>query len=138
MSFFRMCKTHHDYACDPYFDLLTASSLGTVAPLIRDTIKKTFAALRSREGMPPYLESVLISGCFDKLIADEANQFIENPHVDFYGRAFHKALEIYDFESPMKIIFDNDNVLRYMIGNINFGMPMLLDVTEVIFGWVIC
>jgi hypothetical protein len=133
MSFFRVCKTYHEYACDPCFDLLTASSLAAVAPLIRGTVQQTFAALRLREGMAPYLEFILKSYNFDKLIAEEADKFIENPYVDFYDRAFHKALGTNDLHSPMKIIFENDNVLRYMIGNINFGMPMLLDVTEVTF-----
>jgi hypothetical protein len=135
MSFFRVCKTYDDYACDPYFDLMTASasSLAAVAPLIRDTIQQTFVALRMRERMSPYLESILKSHNFDKLIADETDRFLAEPHIEFYNSAFLSTLRASQVDSPTKIVFDNDNVLRYMIGNINLGMPMLLDVIEVIF-----
>ena len=133
MSFFNVCRTYHEYACDPYFDLLTASSLCTVAPLIKGTVQQTFVALRAREGMAPFLESILKSNNFDKLIADEVDTFVQTRHFEFYNSAFHKVLGINDLASTMKIIFENDNVLRYMIGNVNFGMPMLLDVSEVMF-----
>ena len=83
--------------------------------------------------MAPFLESILKSNNFDKLIADEVDTFVQTRHFEFYKSAFHKVLGINDLASTMKIIFENDNVLRYMIGNVNFGMPMLLDVSEVMF-----
>ncbi len=83
--------------------------------------------------MSPYMDFILKSDIFDKLIADETDKFLANPHIDFYDMAFLGTLGANDLKSPIKIVFDNDNVLRYMIGNINFGTPMLKDVIEVMF-----
>ncbi len=123
MSFFRTCRTYHDYDCDSCVDLAVA------AQLIRDTVRQTFVALRLREGMAPYLKCLLNRNNFDKLIADETDKFFGNDEFEIYDQAFHDVLETDAY--PMRVIFDNDNVLRYMIGNINLSSPMLEDVSEV-------
>ncbi len=128
MSFFRTCHTYHDYACDNPSST-EVISLATAAQLIRDTVRQTFVALRLREGMAPYLKCLLNKNNFDELIADETDKFFGNDEFEIYGQAFHDVLETDAY--PMRVIFDNDNVLRYMIGNINLSSPMLEDVTEV-------
>jgi hypothetical protein len=131
MSFFRTCRTFHDYECDNFFDPVPTNgiSLAAAAPLIRGTVRQTFVALRLREGMAPYLKFLLNKNNFDKLIADETDNFFGNDEFEIYDIAFHDVLETDAY--PMRIIFDNDNVLRYMIGNINLSSPMLADVSEV-------
>ncbi len=131
MSFLRTCRTFHDYDCENFFDPLPTNgiSLAAAAPLIRDTVRQTFVALRLRDGMAPYLKCLLNNNNFDKRIADETDNFFGNDEFEIYDQAFHAVLETDAY--PMRIIFDNDNVLRYMIGNINLSSPMVADVFEV-------
>jgi hypothetical protein len=129
MSFFATCKTYHDYACDPRFDLLTAASLTALSPFIRGVIHQTFDALRMRKDMAPYLKELLTNEAFQPSVSDETDRFLQSAHLEFYHGAYHNVMEISKW--PMNIVFENDNVLRYMIGNINFSMPLLTDVMKV-------
>ena len=130
MSFLRACNTYYEYATDPEHTLLDAPSLAAAAPLIRGTILQTFVALRMREGMAPCLRVLLNRNDFDTLIVDETTKFFGKTHHEPNFKAFHGPLGIIKW--PMNVVFDNDNVLRYMIGNINFSSPVLFDVSEVL------
>jgi hypothetical protein len=130
MRFLLEFKTYHEYASDMYFEPLHVPSLDAAAPMIRGIIQQTFVALRMREWMAPCLKLLLNRNGFDKLVADEtANIFGKDPNQETYDKAFHYVLETSEW--PMNVVFENDNVLRYMIGNINLSSPMLNDVLEV-------
>ena len=80
--------------------------------------------------MAPCLKLLLNRNDFDNLVADEtAKIFGHDPDQETYDKSFHDVLETSEW--PMDLVFENDNVLRYMIGNINFSSPMLNDVIEV-------